>query len=267
MAPPKAAGTSMIRFDAKCTNVHHAKMVPGSTSFLNHQEQIETLLTYEYDVPRVISAHGTGTGVANLVRKVPRSTLVIMIHRPETNRVLSGIKMVVMDGMCRRCVEHGKCSRRNEFERVEGNNCYMPEQNLVDIIKSKRGEINSGFLSGPHTCDIYDSIRRNAPTVLLVDFKRATELQNLLSEKYCPEQLGQFKQVNVAAQKENQVYITLPDEGTVTLEDWLDEKASILELALDLRNGTTCQATTRQVEDALYGCEEPYLDPVGILGP
>ena len=91
-----------------------------------------------------------------------------------------------------------------------------------------------------------------APTMAFIDYQKANEIQELISEKYCPQLLGPVV-TNVAAQKNILVYVWSNAANTnVTLDQWLATKSSTLEFALRLSANATCVSKTRIMEDQLY---------------
>eukprot|EP00581_Thalassiosira_minuscula_P028918 CAMPEP_0183758152 /NCGR_PEP_ID=MMETSP0739-20130205/6224_1 /TAXON_ID=385413 /ORGANISM="Thalassiosira miniscula, Strain CCMP1093" /LENGTH=352 /DNA_ID=CAMNT_0025995705 /DNA_START=64 /DNA_END=1122 /DNA_ORIENTATION=- len=270
LAPPKAAGTTMNWFASECTNGVH----PGHV--LQKPDELEALLTNSYELPKVVSSHVLKYHqVVHLIKHVPRNTLMIYVHRPETSRVTSAINWVVIGRACR-CATKGVCGGANgqdpmpvEFEKIEGDDCYVKEDKLVDLIKSRKNEINDGA-SKLLTCETFEAIEDYAPNMVFMDYKQANNLQHLLAEKYCP-QMSETVEANVASKKQNQVFVITKEavnkkgDHTVNLEEWTKTKTNYLEMSLQLNERATCVAKGRAMEDKLYSCKDNFLHSKALL--
>ncbi|KAL9178469.1 hypothetical protein ACHAXT_003799 [Thalassiosira profunda] len=91
-----------------------------------------------------------------------------------------------------------------------------------------------------------------------MDYKRASALQNILAEKYCQSLVGNPMKKNVAADKNDRIYVS-SSSLNVTLQDWLQSKASTIEWSLGLRDGAECVGNTREMEDQLFACESGFM--------
>ena len=88
--------------------------------------------------------------------------------------------------------------------------------------------------------------------MIFMDYKQASQIQDILAEKYCPQLLGTPVAVNVGAEKKIDVYVSTNNTSNVTLDNWLATKSSTLEFALRLNKDASCVSKTRIMEDQLY---------------
>ena len=142
----------------------------------------------------------------------------------------------------------------------ESNKCVTGEDKLISVIKEQPHEIGSGE---PNilTCKTYDAIKRNAPNMMFMHYKQVDKLQQLISKHYCPNLLngGGALHVNVGAEKTRTATVKVGTKE-VPLEEWVKEKSDLLSYALELRDvEKSCQSSTRQMEDELFGCETEFV--------
>ena len=99
--PAKAAGTTMNVFAKQCVGPF------GHQNMLNNkQEALEDTFMKKgaEPAPSIISSHFyRDTTFINLVKNIPHQSLVLYIHRDETDRFMSAIKYVIVT---RGCINH-----------------------------------------------------------------------------------------------------------------------------------------------------------------
>mmetsp|Transcript_1114 Transcript_1114/g.1951 ORF Transcript_1114/g.1951 Transcript_1114/m.1951 type:complete len:347 (+) Transcript_1114:178-1218(+) len=262
MTPPKAAGSSVKQFARDCTRGDFKKYV------LQYPDMIEDLLTHSYETPKVLASHILEPNhLIHLVKTTTRDTLTIYVHRPETSRLHSAIKYVLSIRGCR-CVASNECmgSRRQSpvtFEKVDGFDCYVKEDHVLELTKLKINEIG-GTVEKLLTCKTYDALDEYAPTMVFMDYRKITEVSDVLAGKYCPELVGNESQLNLAEEKEHRVFVMTNATHSVPVEEWLETKSSLLELALGLNHKASCMAKTRKWEDMLNSCEDGFLNVKGL---
>ena len=247
--PAKAAGTSLKQFTYSCND---EKMVDN---VLNYPDKLENLLTHTYEMPGVIASHMyQSKALINVIQNVPKDTLLVYSHRQETSRVLSGVKQVVTKGC------DGKRDRGAKFMFKSEGACHITESNLINLIKQRPHEIGT---SGTRllTCETFNAIENYAPNLVFMDYKQASQLQERVAKKYCPN----VRQVedNVGTSKK-QSYVSIPSlngaNSTVTLDDWLETKSSMLEFSLQLNRDASCVAKTRELENKLFSsCKDGFV--------
>ena len=243
VGPAKAAGSSMYQFSKGCNNA--TSYTYGEMgSFLRRASTRESLLTKSYEMPSVVSSHvHSSQTLVDIINDVPRDTLLLYSHRQETSRLQSAVKQVLN----RDCEQSG-----DDALKREGNSCFISEEHLLEVIKSGKDEIGQST-NNLLTCEVYEAIENYAPTMAFIDYKKANEIQELISEKYCPQLLGNPVVTNVATQKKMQIYVwSNATSADVTLDHWLATKSSTLEFALQLNKDATCVSKTRIMENQLY---------------
>ena len=251
--PDKAAGSSSIVFANHCYPSH--KLIPDN--FVNHEEVLKRALTMSFQVPRLFASHVVkAEHFINLIKGVTRDTLVVYIHREETDRLISAIKHATM----KYCTGERTTSR---FEFLESTNesCTIAEIDLVDkIISSGRDEVPVG-MGKILTCETYQSFEENRSNLVFMDYKEANTLYTLVAEKHCPHMLEQTVHVNAASDKKRKIFVALSHGTTekVSLDDWLNEKKYFLEWSLGLKKDVTCQGKTRIMENSLLQCPSGFI--------
>lgn len=246
--PPKAAGTSLKQFTKKCMKQN------TRDNFINLPHHVKNFLTDTFELPSIITSHlYSDQPLVDLAQQGTRQTLMIYMHRDETQRLLSGIWQVLT-----RICAVGK----NKDVIVEGNqtHCILSEGPVVKFIENRVNEIGAG---SPEilTCAAYEAIERNAPNMIVVHYKQANKLQKLLAKHHCPELLEELPtKANVSKEKNLAVYLRLQKGGAdVDLDKWLHKKSAILEWSLKLKKHASCQAKTRHMEDALFACSDQTI--------
>lgn len=252
VTPSKAGGTTMQEFARQCGRQNGLES-PNSAILSNqHWEENPGNL----QVPSVISAFSTDPkGVLkDLVQHATRQSLIIYLHREETDRLQSAIKEVV-----RR--DWGEWSKDGV---KDGGRVVVDEASLIQVIKRQKHEIGQGVVESL-SCDLYDAIADNAPSMIFANYKQSNRLQKLIAKHHCPELLNQpGVHQNLAGDKQ-QVSIRLVNSQNggkttdVSLEEWLHSKRNVLEVLLKMKQKLTCQAVTRQLEDVIYGCPDETI--------
>lgn len=141
--------------------------------------------------------------------------------------------------------------------KTVGTYHIIKERVLLDMIAAEVGEIGYSD-SRLLTCDLYLTIHKSMPSLVVVDYRKVAELIGMLAEKDCPGK-GHF--VDLVKYSEN-VKVTR-EEAEYTLREWVEAKQNILEWALDLRNSEGCTGETRTMEKELEKCSSGYLQVIG----
>jgi len=256
--PTKAAGTSFKRFTSKCMK-RGIRDFPDN--FVNFADMAQDFLTSSLQLPSIISSHlFSDKPLVELARHTTRDTLIIYIHREETDRVLSAIEQVLTGYQ----TELKYCEEEHSSKR-----CTLDEEVVVNIIQNRTTEIGCG---SPNilTCEAYSAIEQNAPNMVIVHYKQTDKLLKILAKHHCPDLLEEPPtRENLSAEKSREVIIRLKDgKGVVIkLEDWLREKRELIEWTLLLKkNRSGCQGMTRHMEDDLFACSHEAIRvfPAGI---
>jgi len=176
VGPAKAAGSSMYSFSSECNN--GTPYTYGEMGKFLRRASRESSLTKYYEMPSVVSSHVHSSQLlVDIIKDAPRDTLLLYSHRQETSRLQSAVKQV----LTRDC----KLTSNSEVAlKREGNSCYVSEEDLLEIIKSGKAEIGQST-NNLLTCEVYEAIEDYAPTMVFIDYQKANEIQELISEKYC----------------------------------------------------------------------------------
>jgi|AntRauTorckE5430_2_1112549.scaffolds.fasta_scaffold10464_1 hypothetical protein len=254
--PAKAAGTSLTEFTKKCT-----KSPTMNYQFINSLEESEKFLSGTLHLPSIITSHLTvgDLPLVDLAQHSTRNTMIVHIHRDETDRLLSGIRMAFTEWVCNRKVYKVGSTKDFHINRNE-THCLLDEGPAINMIKRRVMEIGMG---SPEilTCKAYKAIEENEPNIAFLHYKQVNKLQRLLAQHHCPELLDEPPlETNVAKDKRVTVYLRLQKGGNVVkLDDWLHEKGDLLEWSLKLRKNATCQVKTKHMEDDLFACKDEAI--------
>ena len=259
--PAKAAGSSLEAFMLQCVHeIFPVYPYPNPNPDLLRDEVerdvIETFLKGEpLEMPKLISSHIDENTLIKMMRQLPRSVLLIYVHREENSRLKSAIKMVYS----RPKLRSNYCDISLNETR---NTCITGEDKLISVIKSKDIEIRYGE-SEILTCDTYDALKNNAPNMLFMHYKQVDKLQLMLAKHHCPEVTsnGAIHANGADARKSVQTtMVRIGKDKDVDLEEWVEAKGDMLSYALGLREESNkCQSLTRDMEDNLFGCETEFV--------
>eukprot|EP00984_Skeletonema_dohrnii_P018420 scaffold8597_cov174-Skeletonema_dohrnii-CCMP3373.AAC.3 len=235
----------------------------AGTSNIYDRKNMKEILTHSWDMPRIIPAHfWIPEHLSKLLRNASRKTLIIYSHRDESSRFNSAVKHV-LNQWCKGDANPPIPEPRSKFfNKIDGDNCYLDENKLIDkVLQPHRFEMHFST-NRILTCQSYHSIEEYAPNMIFVDYSNASKIQELLSEKYCPNMKSTFE---ITTPKTYQIYITREEDGeSVSLSDWMDRKMPFLEWTLQLNDQASCLVKTRQMEDELDSCEGGFLDAKSV---
>lgn len=260
---PKSSGTSLKNFVKACTDATEGI---GKTEFLSLSPDIKRgIFTQSYNMPKVMTSFAQTNDLAliEFIKGMTDESLWIHLYRPETDRLLSAIKHVVKSRLCKG-VTIGDLDV--SIAKRNGNKCVIEENDLIhDVILKRKIEIGK---STPKilTCDLYDSIKENAPNVVFVSYEQSSRVQAAVARKYCPELEHRSSKLNVDADKNMQAYVKLVSTGeNVLIDDWVKKKRNHLEWALELNKKITCKGTTRKIGQKIKSCPDGAISPLLLL--
>mmetsp|Transcript_4907 Transcript_4907/g.10759 ORF Transcript_4907/g.10759 Transcript_4907/m.10759 type:complete len:340 (+) Transcript_4907:146-1165(+) len=261
---PRVPGSSVKAFSDECRDEF------PELAF-QYPELSEHLLA-DYETPKILASHFLSPDhLINHIETTTKDTLTIYVHRPETSRIHSAIKFLLSNRGCR-CVASGLCQQGTReqspvtFEKVDGLDCYVNEDHVLELSKLKQNEIGG---SGEKllTCDTYDAIQRYGPNLVFMDYKKVTNLSDVLAGRYCPELVGNnYNPRRNKEQERHRVFVTTNSTHSVPVEEWLKTKSRLLEsaLGLDEKAPFTCRAKTKKWEEMLNSCEDGFLNVKGL---
>ena len=261
--PAKAAGTSLNAFTHECMKVKYGKDFHNFSgeAGVNFPWMDKDFLMHSFEMPSIISSHlMNSVPFLDIAKHATRKTLMIYVHREETERTLSAIREVLTQQSCAKDVnaEDSIIVNRNE------THCVLDEKPVLDIIRERRAEIGASTFNALN-CESYKAIKENAANLVVVHYKQASKLQEVLAKHHCPALLEKPPtEANVATEKHMEVYLRLEKkrggvETVVKLDEWMDEKREVLEWSLQIKKHVTCQGKTKNMEDELFACEDQAL--------
>jgi len=259
--PAKAAGTTLKQFTTKCMK----HKVPDN--FINYPASTKKFLTHSFRLPSIVASHLLeDKTMIDLVKHGNRQTLIIHIHREETDRLLSSIKHVATSELCEPSYPRVKFKNVNIKKFHINRNkthCTFDEEPFVDLVESGFQEIGFGS-SKILTCNAFKAIEQNTPNMVLVHYKQANKLQKLLTKHHCPELLDEDWYPTVAhmaseKRRDGNVYLRLKNGHIVQLDKWLHEKRDVIEYTLKMKHNVSCQGKMRYMEDDLFACKDEAM--------
>lgn len=239
--PAKAAGTSTLAFVRKCTpgkkGVLYGAMIIGN---IGKQKKKDVLIS-DIQLPSLIAYWlqlKPESSFIKLAQHATKKSLIIYIHREETDRLKSAIRHTALK------------------TRKKGSTKGIQEEELIDMINKQHLEIGSQ-VTNILTCKSYDAIEDNAPNMVFIHYLQIDKLFKLLAKHHCPGQ--ETIHHNTASEKQPLPVIMKNSTARVYMDDWLDAKINLLELGLDLKTKVSCQAKTRKMEADLLSCPDETL--------
>ena len=166
VGPSMSASTSMKRFTTKCLNTL-------SANFMNDEDALrESLFASIEPQPVLTSAVNDDKTFIKLAKHSTRGSLIIYMHREETDRVLASIRHAFATRIC----------------KEGGDDCVLDEDLVVQFIEQRSEEIGMGS-TDILTCDTYDALEENDPDIVFVNYQHANELQRIIAKHWCPKLL------------------------------------------------------------------------------
>lgn len=251
------------------------KHLPADISghYFNKEDTVQEFISNNYEIPTIMSSHLGRTKynpLEQLIKTATDDSLIIYIHRHETDRVLSGIKQVG-EKVCT-----GQWERLEKYKpyvtaKDENGNCVIEEQALFDMIREGEQEIGNG-VHRALTCNVFDAIEANKPNLVVLNYQQVNELQNVLAKYHCPDVLKSGVlpiHVNEASSKDK-IYVKLKnikgskDGGNnenrkERLDEWVQVKKHVIEWAFGMKKDAGCQRKVKDTEKMLMSCDNKIL--------
>lgn len=274
--PAKAAGTSMKSFTDRCTN-----FTPPERNFLHDGKIRHEMLTWTYHNPQIITNHITRYNVnpiVTLANSVTDETMIIYLHRKETDRLLSAI-LQVADQYCSEflngTLRNSKGVIQNPmFRWIENDEdnfsisrhgkttCTINEHLIVGMVQRGILEIGNS-VQNVWTCEAFEAVEESKPNVVFIDYNQADKLMSILAKKYCPD-LHIAIHTNEARKKNGtRMLVRLlhgPSKTDVTLSDWLQKKKHLLEWSQNTYKEGSCRGKIREIERELFTCNDQAME-------
>jgi len=260
--PAKAAGTSFKDFTRQCMSSTSSTSYSELDNVLNSKEQMIQAFKSQMKIPSLIASHVYNSEtICRMAKHATKETLFIYIYREETERMASAIKDMFSGCICL------KQENLPAGVTVTEDKCVVNQAELADMIQmwGKRDD-NEVSLSNTKllTCETYNCVKDNRANLVFLNYKQASKLQKLLAKHHCPKVTHEVRS-NVGSNK-IPLSVALEDPNSsesttlVSMADWLAAKIPLLELTFGLKEGASCQATTRAIEDnVLHSCPDKTL--------
>lgn len=232
----------MKLFAKDCTGVNR------DANWLYSSKRTQQYLKQQmYTVPPFLSARISSARMfQRLLQNAITSSLVIYIHREDTDRFRSSIKQVIAT---------------RKYSKLD----VVDEDAVYKEIAQKSMEIR---LSGSSllTCPVYRSIEENRSNVVFVGIDKMDDLLNLLVRNFCPSYSlsNNRAHVNQGVNKPSQLVRLGEKSGrpegatndTVSLDEWIEAKLPLLEHAYEQRSRASCHGETRRIEQEVLACPD-----------
>ena len=186
--PAKAAGTSLKYFASTCYGDGYSPVFNNIQDNLE-DTGIEVLLSNAWDSPGVVASHfWHPQALSRILRSASPRTLIIYSHRDENSRFISAANHVLSQ-WCRNGIPQRLVNVMPTLKGIfEGqkDKCNINELDLIKTLRLRPQEMQMGT-NELLTCELYSAIGEYAPNMIFMDFKSASDVQNLMAEKYCPK--------------------------------------------------------------------------------
>jgi hypothetical protein len=232
---PKGGGRSFKTFALECMKSKNS-VTKTKTNFIGSEDTTKKFFTSSFELPSLTASHiHNAYALSDLVTHATKESLIIFSHRERSDRRRSAIMQVA----------HERCDKKN---------CHRTEQEMIDFIVEEKVEIKHD-VNRLLNCESYKAIEDNAPNLVFMDFKQADKMTTLLAKHFCPEQ----KPFHVNENSDKfPVWVELKNGTDVHLEDWIHAKSEWFDLAFRV-TGSSCQSTTRKIENDLLSCPDKTL--------
>lgn len=261
-APAKAAGTSMGAFVGDYC-MKDFDLAPERSNgdkdynYFSSNKKIKYIKMHNKVFPSVLSSHVWNSNtMIDLVRDSTDDTLLIYMHRPETERLLSAVKDVAFK-LC-----HPKCKKHFSPERIHydsrNRTCLVEESLLFDIVQEHKHEIGVN-LQRALNCSFFDAIQQHTPkNMVIVHFRQSDEMMKSVAKHHCPEVLNQLPLKEIGKDKDIGIFVKLESDksNAVSIFDWVVKKKHVLGLKHDWFDDYECQGKIREIEEKMFFSEE-----------
>ena len=186
--PAKAAGTSLKHFASRCYGDGYSPVFNNIQDKLEG-EGIEAVLSNAWDSPGVIASHfWHPQALSRILQNASPRTLIIYSHRDENSRFKSAAYHVLSQ-WCKNGIPQQLVKVMPALKGIfdgQKDKCNINEMDLIKTLRLRPQEMQMGT-NELLTCELYSAIEEYAPNMIFMDFKSASDMQNLMAEKYCPK--------------------------------------------------------------------------------
>ena len=231
-------------------------------------EAMQRLVSNNYIIPPIISSPVENEeAMINLIRGVSDESLIIYVHRQETERLESTIKQIA-NGLCdNKYVEYAQKVHHND----DGSKCSIDENALLDLVLA---EAAKGAAHTFLTCPSWEAMDTSNPNMLFVNHDQLYKIQIELAKRHCPHVLLEngtlpknitWPMTTMETIQKGTIVIKLNDvaKGEVEVEGWIEKKIHHLHWGFNLKKDTSCQSRVKDMGDETYNCFEGIvqMDP------
>ena len=259
--PAKASGSSLGKFAMEYCMKNYTHLSNEFFGwYFNLEDKILEMISNNFQVPNILVSHlGSEHALLKLVQGANDDSLIIYVHRHESDRLLSAVDQVV-EKIC-----SNRLTDLEEFKgtaTIEDGRCIIKESALYEMVKKQKQEIGNSVYRAL-TCDFFEQVEENKPKMIIMDYRQTNQLQIALAKHYCPKMLNDGLipvHINKAGEKQKKwqmdIYVRLSNHVTRVepLREWLKAKRNVLEWALRPKVG--CQGKIRDMEEQLFACND-----------
>ena len=248
--PAKAAGSTIKTFTSSCMKEKGA--FAATDNILNkwHGDKDKKLfqaIMGSIELPSVIASHVySSESMVDLIKHSTRKSLIIYVHREETDRLKSAIESVVS----------AECLPSSE-------GCKQKEEDILKFVRQGWVEISLG---APRilTCDVYEAVEQNRPNMMFMHYTKVNKLLGLLAKHHCK---GQTSTEHMKVRSTNQTVVVELEKNSqkvngtthVNVRDWIETKSELIEFVTGLKDEASCLAETKIIEGGLSECPDQTL--------
>lgn len=257
--PPKAAGVTMTFFTRACMM---SKDDQYTEVDFNDVKDVSAYLSSSLHLSSILSKHTLSRhSILNLAKISNRKSLIIYVHRDETERIVSAIKQVLkvfcnFNNKYKHVTE--KITKEYNIEK-NSTHCTLDEGPVIQMIQYRINEIQATELS----CETYGAFEEHDPNLVFIHYKQVDSLQKLLAKHHCP-QLLEYPPVHRNVEEEEipwtmSLRLQKDSKQIVNIHEWLDEKENLLEWTLSMNRDASCLGKTKHMENELFSCPDQAI--------
>ena len=260
--PDKAAGSSVKDFMGECEKHHKDELLRLDGVFQ------ENALSHSLEMPTVIADHvEEEKHLLHTIKHTPASGLIIYIYREETDREASAIQHVVQNRLCLRSYRKNNPVPDVPIHYEEDGSCIIDdeEQFIEQVIKPRYWEIGYGVFD-TLTCTTHEAIRKEGPNMIMINYKQADSLLQLIAKHQCPRLVNKKFHSNVSKSKTLETKIKLHSGDTVSTKEWINSKRGQFGFfqPFEEKYEPQCKAETLELEKKMSTCPDEAIKIGGI---
>ena len=142
---------------------------------------------------------------------------------------------------------------------LEGGKCIIGDEKAFTdkVIQERYGEVD-GETNNILSCDFHEAVKNNFPNLVMVNYKEADKVQEVLAKRFCPDVLGSLP-IHSDDSTNTKAYMKIEETGNVVpIEEWAESKRMFFDWALhwddEQADYTSCMSETRTLEGWMSSC-------------